>query len=82
MNKNGEPKHALSFIMKVSLLQIILTVSFMSYSFAKTANGQEVLDKKVSLNLPSKEIKAVLKTIAASTQVGFTYTNSTIPDKQ
>ncbi len=82
MNKNGESKRALLFIMKVSLLQILLTVSFISYSFAKTASGQEVLDKKVSLNLPSKEIKAVLKTIAASTQVGFTYTNSTFPDKQ
>jgi iron complex outermembrane receptor protein len=82
MNKNGEPKRALLFIMKVSLLQILLTVSFVSYSFAKNADGQEILDKKVSLNLPSKEIKAVLKTIAASTQVGFTYSNATLPGKQ
>ncbi|HVM87518.1 MAG TPA: SusC/RagA family TonB-linked outer membrane protein [Puia sp.] len=82
MNKNGEPKHALLFIMKVSLLQILLTLSFISYSFAKKANGQDVLDKKVSLNLSSKEIKTVLKTISTTTQVGFTYSNNTIPNKQ
>ena len=50
--------------------------------FADKASGQEVLDKKVSLNLPSKEIKAVLKTITAYTEVGFTYNSSILPSKQ
>ena len=81
MNKNGEPKHALLFIMKVSLLQILLTVSFISYTFANGASGQEVLDRKISLNLSSREIKTVLKTITAYTQVGFTYTNNTLSGK-
>jgi hypothetical protein len=82
MNKNGEPKHALLFIMKVSLLQFLLAVSFISYTFANSANGQEVLDRKISLNLSSREIKAVLKTITSYTQVGFTYTSNTLPGKQ
>jgi iron complex outermembrane recepter protein len=82
MNKNGESKHALLFIMKVSLLQILLTLSFLSYSFAKTASGQEVLDKKVSLNLSSKEIKLVLKEIATNAEVGFTYSNNILSGKQ
>ena len=82
MNKNGEPKHALLFIMKVSLLQFLLAVSFISCTFANSANGQEVLDRKISLNLSSREIKAVLKTITSYTQVGFTYTSNTLPGKQ
>src|SRR5579862_1469043 len=82
MNKNVERKQALLFIMRISLLQILFTISLISYSFANRANGQEVLDKKLSLNLPAKEIKAVLKTIAANVQVGFTYSSNTLPGKQ
>jgi iron complex outermembrane receptor protein len=82
MNKTGEPKHALLFIMKVTLLHILLTVSLSSYTFAKNADGQEILDKKLSLNLPSKEIKAVLKTISSYTEVGFTYSSNILPGKQ
>ncbi len=82
MNKFGDPKQVLLFIMRVTLLQLMLTVSLFSYAFADKANGQEVLDKKVSLNLPSKEIKAVLKTITAYTQVGFTYSSSILPANQ
>jgi len=82
MNKNGELKHALLFIMRVTLLNILLAVSLTSYTFANHADGQEILDKKVSLNLPSKEIRAVLKTIAAYTEVGFTYSSNILPGKQ
>lgn len=82
MNKNVKPKHAALFIMRVTLLQCFLLLSCISYTFAGNADGQEILDKKVSLNLSSREIKAVLKTIAASTQIGFTYTNNILPDKQ
>ena len=67
MNKNGKPKQAVLFIMRVTLLQFFLVVSCISYSFAGKADGQEILEKKVSLNLPSKEIKTILKAIAAST---------------
>jgi iron complex outermembrane recepter protein len=83
MNKNGEErKHALLFIMRVSLFQILITLSLTSFTFANNASGQEILDKKLSLNLPSKEIKTVLKTIAADMQIGFTYSNNTLPGKQ
>jgi iron complex outermembrane receptor protein len=75
MNKNGKPKQAVLFIMRVTLLQFFLVLSCVSYSFAGKADGQEILDKKVSLHLPSKEIRTVLKAIAASTDIGFTYSN-------
>src|SRR5580658_672197 len=82
MNKNGKPKQAVLFIMRVSLLQIFLVLSYISYALPGTATGQEILDKKVSLNLPSKEIRAVLKAIAASTEIGFTYSNDVLQSRQ
>jgi iron complex outermembrane receptor protein len=82
MNKNGKPKQAVLFIMRVTLLQFFLLVSCISYSFAGTADGQEILEKKVSLNLPSKEIKTILKAIAASTEIGFTYSNDVLQNRQ
>ncbi len=82
MNKNGKLKHAALFIMKVTLLQIFLCISLMSYTFAKDANGQEVLDIKVSVNLPGEEMKVVLKTISASAGVRFTYRNNILPQKR
>ncbi|HET6254411.1 MAG TPA: SusC/RagA family TonB-linked outer membrane protein [Puia sp.] len=68
--------------MRVSLLQIFLVVSYLSYALPGKAAGQEILDKKVSLNLPSREIRAVLKAIAASTEIGFTYSNDVLRNRQ
>jgi iron complex outermembrane receptor protein len=82
MNKNGKPKQAVLFIMRVSLLQFFLVVSYISYAIPGKVAGQEILDKKVSLNLPSKEIRTVLKAIAASTETGFTYSNEVLKNRQ
>ncbi len=68
--------------MRVTLLHIFLLLSCISYSFAGKADGQEILDRKVSLNLPFREIKSVLKTISATTEIGFTYSNNVLPGKQ
>lgn len=68
--------------MRVTLLQIFLVAGLISYSFANDANGQEILDKRVSLNLPSREVKMVLRTIASTTEVGFTYSNNVLEGKQ
>ena len=78
MNKTRKFKHAAVFIMRVTLLQLILTASLATYTFAGTLHGQEVLDKKVSLNVSSEEIKSVLKRISFITSIGFTYSNTTI----
>ena len=34
MNKNGKPKQAVLFIMRVSLLQFFLVVSYISYCYS------------------------------------------------
>lgn len=68
--------------MRVTLLQCLLVLSCISYSFAGKADGQEILDKKVSLNLPSREIRAILRTISASTEIGFTYSSDLLYNRQ
>src|SRR5258708_16801335 len=82
MNKSGKPKHAVYFIMRVTLLHVFLALSCISYSFAGTADGQEILDKKISLNLSSKELKTVLKMITTSAEVGFTYNSRILPENK
>src|ERR1700754_4470494 len=82
MNKSGKPKQAVFFIMRVSLLHVFLAISCISYSFAGTVDGQEILDKKISLNLSAKELKTVLKVITTSTEVGFTYNSRIIPENK
>lgn len=68
--------------MRVTLLHVFLALSCMSYCFAGTADGQEVLDKRISLNLSSKEIKTVLKMITTSAEVGFTYNSRILPENR
>jgi len=82
MNKSGKPKQAVFFIMRVTLLHVFLAFSCISYSFAGTADGQEILDKKISLNLSSKELKTVLKMITTSAEVGFTYNSRILPENK
>jgi len=68
--------------MRVTLLQFFLVLSCVSYSFAGKADGQEILDKKISLNLSSKEMKTVLKMITSSAEVGFTYNSRILPENK
>jgi len=82
MNKNGKPKQAVLFIMRVTLLHVFLAFSCMSYCFAGTADGQEILDKRITLNLSSKEIRTVLKMITTSTEIGFTYNSRILPENR
>jgi iron complex outermembrane recepter protein len=82
MNKNGKPKQAVLFIMRVTLLQCFLILSCLSYSFANKVEGQEILDKKVSLDLPARDIRVILKTISASAEIGFTYNSTLLHNRQ
>lgn len=68
--------------MKVALLPLLLVTAFFTCSFAHTAHGQEILDKKLTLEMPARELKVVLKAISSEADVNFTYSNSTLPDKQ
>jgi len=68
--------------MRVTLLHVFLALSCISYCFATTADGQEILDKRITLHLSSKEIRTVLKMITTSAEVGFTYNSRILPESK
>ncbi|PSL47804.1 TonB-linked SusC/RagA family outer membrane protein [Chitinophaga niastensis] len=82
MHKFANSNRTVIFFMRVALLQICLLFCLLTCSFAKDAHAQEVLSKKVSLNLPPSDLRNILKTITEKTAVNFTYSNSTLPAKQ
>jgi len=59
-------------IMRISLIQFFLVVGVFC-SYAKTSEGQNVLDKKVSLHLKNEKIKNVLSELEKISDVKFVY---------
>ncbi|SEW44528.1 TonB-linked outer membrane protein, SusC/RagA family [Chitinophaga arvensicola] len=82
MHKFANSNRTVIFFMRVALLQIGLLFCLITCTFAKNAHGQEVLSKKVSLNMPPSDLRIILRTITEKTAVNFTYNNSTLPAKQ
>jgi TonB-linked SusC/RagA family outer membrane protein len=62
-------------LMKLSILQLLLVVCAVSLSFARESRAQEMLNKKVTLQLVDKDIKTVLKQLSKVTQVRFLYSS-------
>lgn len=71
-----------SFFMKVILIQSFLTLAFTVVSFAKEADGQGVLDQRVSVNIKNENFKTALRKISLQAGIRFSYQRNTIPDKE
>ena len=71
-----------SFFMKVALLQTFLTFAFVAVSFAKEAEGQGVLDQKITVNIKNENFKSVLRKISLQAGIRFSYQRNTIPEKE
>ena len=82
MHKFANSNRTVIFFMRVVLLQIGLLFCLITCTFAKNVHAQEVLNKKVSLNMPPSDLRNILKTITEKTAVNFTYSNSTLPARQ
>ena len=63
-------------IMKISLIQIIFAVTLAGVSLANPSAAQEVLERKVSLNLKSVTLKKALSELEYVTKVKFVYSRS------
>jgi iron complex outermembrane recepter protein len=59
--------------MKISLVQLVIAVVFMGIAVAKKADAQELLEKRVTLQLVDMRIKTVLAEIEKSANVRFSY---------
>lgn len=74
MKNNPKPyRNTLLFLMKVTLLHVMITSLSMVFSYALDSHGQGVLDRKVSLQLENTKVKDVLAEIEAKAGVSFTY---------
>ena len=69
------------YIMKITLLQIILSVGFSAMAIASPniADGQTILDNVITINVESKTLGEILTEIEGSAQIKFAFNPKTIP---
>ncbi len=82
MKKTGLCIQIPSFVMKVALFYSFLTLALTICSFAKKADGQEILDKKITVSIKDENFKSALQKISQEAGVKFSYTRNTIPEKE
>ena len=68
--------------MKISLVQIFIAISFVGLSLAKTAEAQEVLSRKISIQANDEKLKNVLVQIEKSASIKFFYSPQAIKSSQ
>lgn len=75
MKNNPKPlrNRLLFLLMKVTLLQVLITAATIVFAHALDTHGQGVLDRKVSLHLQDTRVKDALAEIESKTGVSFTY---------
>ncbi len=73
MEKPLEPQGLLFTIMRISIVQFLMAVLFITISYASEVSGQELLDSKISLRANSKTLSQILSQIESKTAVRFIY---------
>ncbi len=68
----------LKTVMRISFAQILLLIAFNTLSIAEPANGQAILDSKISIALQNSTIKNVLKSITEKYKIEFIYSPTAI----
>lgn len=63
---------------RITMTQIFLGILFTCASFAKDAEGQEILDKEISISISQGKIKQILTEIQSITKVNFIYSSTVI----
>ncbi len=65
-------------IMKVGVTQIMLIISCVGIVYANPAEGQNILDQKISVSVENQELKKALEKIEMSSHVKFIYNHKEI----
>ncbi len=73
MNNLKSIQNGLWFIMRVTLLNILITSVTIMMANAVETRGQNVLDRRVSLNVVNTEVQDVLSMLSKEADVKFTY---------
>ena len=73
------PKTLLT-LMRFSFSQFIFAICFVSISMGSGVNAQEILTKKMSLNVENQSIKVILRNIEKSASIKFVYNPKIVQD--
>jgi TonB-linked SusC/RagA family outer membrane protein len=80
MNKSRPVQYGLLlFLMRVTLINLLIVSFTMSMVYATDAEAQEVLDRRVTLDVDAVEVQDVLTLLGKQAKVKFTYNPSQIP---
>ncbi|SDE05530.1 TonB-linked outer membrane protein, SusC/RagA family [Mucilaginibacter pineti] len=69
-------------IMKITFLQLTLSLSLLASAFAKDVKGQSILDTKVSVSETNAALKTVIKKLEQKYHVNFVFSPALINDSQ
>jgi hypothetical protein len=79
-NKPNPIRNALLFFMKITLIHMLITSVSIMMGYAVDSSGQEVLERKLTLQTENADIKTVLSEIEKKADVKFTYRPRIIKD--
>jgi TonB-linked SusC/RagA family outer membrane protein len=81
-NKSKPIRSALLFFMKITLIQMLLMNVSIMLGYAINTSGQEVLERKITLQIENADVKNILMEIEKTGEVKFTYRPRLIRDLQ
>jgi len=74
--------HLIYGFMRIGLLPLLFITCLAGVIYASPTNGQEVLDKKISLQAQQEEMKTILTAISKAAGVKFVYSAQKIPSRK
>jgi TonB-linked SusC/RagA family outer membrane protein len=82
MKKNNVATQSIMLLLK-GLLSLLLLVGSSNFSLANPGNnGDDVLDKKISIIVEQKEVKSILAELSKLAEIKFVYSSQRIPCKK
>ena len=82
MQKKRKTLNPILKIMRFTTFQLLLIAMTFSMASAKDSNAQEILNRRISINLENVELKKVISKIEKEANVNFTYSSRKIAVNQ
>lgn len=79
MNKLRPIQHGVLILMRVTLVNILITSFTVVMAYAVDSKAQEILNRKVTINVQEAEVQQVLALLGKQAKVKFTYNPQQIP---
>ena len=78
MKINLQSRRLILQFMRITLIQIVLSVSFLSISIANDAYSQELGDKRISIRISEQTLKNAIRELEQVSNARFIYSNTVI----